>query len=83
MLSIVGYDNYTFVNEKTPAQNKVERVYQSKVEDSFGAYISEAEYTYDNELLLSLTAGISIPDVSAQYDELITFAREQGFRSLG
>jgi len=81
MLEIVGYDNYTFVNEKTPAQNKIERVYQSKVEDSFGAYISEAEYTYDNELLLSLTAHISMPDVSTHYDELITFAREQGFRS--
>ena len=82
LMDVVGYTNYTFVSEPHPPRNEVEAMYQMKVAPSFGTYLMEDEYYFDNSRLLEIMGADSIPDLEKDYFDMIQFAKNQMFKGL-
>lgn len=82
LMDVIGYENYKFVTEPHPPRNEVEGMYQMKVAPSFGTYLMEDEYFFDNSQLLSIMGENSLPDLEKYYGEMIQFAKDQRFRGL-
>ncbi len=82
MLRQAEYSNYSFVDCPAKAQNKTEEQYQERVASSFEAYILDEYYCFNNEELLARFPHIAIPDARTHFRDLITYAKEQKFRSV-
>ena len=82
LLDVIGYKNYNFVSEPHPPRNEVEGMYQMKVAPSFGTYLMEDEYIFDNSRLLEIMGEDSIPDLAKEYRAMIQFAKDQMFKGL-
>lgn len=82
LLDVVGYKNYNFVSKSHPPRNEVEAMYLAKVAPSFGSYLIEDEYLFDNSQLLEIMGEDSIPDLAKYYQKMIQFAKDQKFRGL-
>lgn len=82
LMDVVGYKNYKFVSEPHPPRNEIEAMYQLKVAPSFGTYLMEDEYFFDNSRLLQIMGEDSIPDLEKDYRKMIQFAKDQMFRGL-
>lgn len=82
LMDVVGYKNYKFISEPHPPRNEVEAMYQMKVAPSFGTYLMEDEYFFDNSKLLEIMGENSMPDLEKNYQYMIQFARDQMFRGL-
>ena len=78
----MGYKNYKFVSEPNPPRNEIEAMYQKKVAPSFGSYLMEDEYFFDNSRLLEIMGEDSIPYLAKEYSEMIQFAKDQMFKGL-
>lgn len=82
LMDVIGYTNYTFVSEPHPPRNEIEAMYQKKVAPSFGSYLMEDQYFFDNTHLLEIMGKNSIPDLAKEYSEMIQFAKDQMFQGL-
>lgn len=82
LLDVIGYKNYKFQSEIAPPRNEVEAMYQKKVAPSFGTYLMEDEYYFDNKRLLEIMGANSIPDLEADYADMIKFAKDHAFKGL-
>jgi hypothetical protein len=82
LMDVIGYKNYTFVSEPHPPRNSVEAIYQTKVAPSFGSYLMEDEYIFDNSKLLEIMGEDSIPNLEKEYGQMIQFAKDQKFEGL-
>ncbi len=82
LMDVIGYKNYKFVSEPHPPRNEVEAMYQMKVAPSFGTYLMEDEYQFDNSKLLNIMGENSIPALEKEYGEMIQFAKDQMFKGL-
>lgn len=82
MLSIVGYPHYSFVDQLAAPTDRLQRAYQEKVVSSFGKYIQDAPYTFDNSQLLSLMAETPMPEVRSAFGALIQYAADRSFAAV-
>ena len=81
MLSIVGYSAYTFVRELQPTADRLLRAYEARVVSSFGRYIQDAPYTFDNTTLLALMEDTPMPSVEAHFAALMQYAADRDFKA--
>ena len=82
MLSEVGYEEYYFTDDLQPADSSIARVYQTKVEASFGPYISDEPYRYDTRELQEIMHDVPLPHVPTHYRAMIAAAVKRQFISL-
>jgi len=82
LMDVIGYKNYQFVDQPQPPRHDIEAMYQAKVAPSFGTYLLESAYQFDNTQLLDIMGEDSIPNLEDEYAQMIQFAKDQGFRGL-